>query len=91
DASLGCMTPELYEEPYVLFFVNLHKNMLKALEREGLHAIPDTGHPFDYHCHKAVSSVKNPMFPSGTVIRAFRTGYEYRGKVLRFSEVEVAE
>ena len=30
-------------------------------------------------------------FPSGTVIRAFRTGYEYRGKVLRFSEVEVAE
>ena len=91
DASMDTLTPDMYGEPYVLFFLNLRQNMLKALAAEGLQPIPDTGRPFDYRYHKAVSTAKSKEVPPGTIIRPFRTGYEYRGKVLRYSEVEVAE
>ncbi len=70
-------------------FRQIQKKLNGILEDEGVSVIPREGE-FDPNHHEAVTSEPHETVPSGHVIETLRTGYEYKGRVLRPALVRVA-
>lgn len=70
-------------------FRQIQKKLTSLLEDEGVKAIALDG-PFDPTYHEAVLSEAHESIPSGHIIQTMRTGYEYKGRVLRPALVRVA-
>jgi molecular chaperone GrpE len=68
----------------------VHKELISVLESEGLRAIESLGAPFDPNLHEAVESHEEEGVSEPTVVKVYRTGYEFKGKVLRAAMVVVA-
>jgi molecular chaperone GrpE len=67
----------------------VQKNLLSALEATGLQRIDALGQPFDPTRHEAVEKVQGKSVGSDIVIEEVRTGYAFRGRVIRPSMVKV--
>lgn len=67
----------------------IHKKLLQLLEDRGVTAMAKDG-AFDPIRHEAVSSEPSETVESGHIIQTLRTGYEYKGRVLRPALVRVA-
>lgn len=67
----------------------IQKKLLQLLEDRGVTAIAKEG-AFDPVRHEAVSSEPSETVESGHIIQTLRTGYEYKGRVLRPALVRVA-
>jgi molecular chaperone GrpE len=68
----------------------LHKALFDVLRKEGLEVIPTDGAPFDPNHHEAV--LHEPANDDDTepmVSETLRTGYSWKGKVLRPAMVKV--
>jgi molecular chaperone GrpE len=64
--------------------------LFDALEREGLERIDPTGDPFDPTVHDAVAHEPGDGGAGGPeVVEVFRTGYRWKGRVLRPAMVKV--
>jgi molecular chaperone GrpE len=70
-------------------FRQIQKKLNGLLEDEGVTLVPADG-PFDPTKHEAVISEAHETIPSGHIIQTLRTGYEYKGRVLRPALVRVA-
>jgi molecular chaperone GrpE len=68
----------------------VHKELISVLESEGLSGIEALGAPFDPNLHEAVESYDEEGIIEPTVVKVHRTGYEFKGKVLRAAMVAVA-
>jgi molecular chaperone GrpE len=66
----------------------VHKNLITALESEGLQRIKAVGEPFDPRLHDAVEKV-NGSSKEDMVVGEIRSGYTFRGQVIRPSMVKV--
>jgi molecular chaperone GrpE len=62
----------------------------EVLRGEGLSRIEAEGKPFDPERHEAVVAVEQEDAEAGNVVDVVRTGYEFKGKVLRPAMVKVA-
>jgi molecular chaperone GrpE len=67
----------------------IYTSLLTVLEKEGLERLDPTGEPFDPNVHEAV------MHEAGeadheVVAEVFRTGYVFKGRLLRAAMVKVA-
>ncbi len=60
------------------------------LREEGVEAIEAAGKPFDPHQHEAVGFVDTDQLEEGTVATQKRSGYLYKGRLLRPALVYVA-
>ncbi len=78
-----------YEE-YRRGFELIYRQLWDALARAGLERIEAQGRPFDPYYHQAVERVESADHDDGTVIEELRSGYKFRGKVLRPAMVRVA-
>jgi molecular chaperone GrpE len=68
----------------------LHKALFDVLQKEGLEVVPTDGVPFDPNHHEAV--MHEPATDDdteATVSETLRTGYTWKGKVLRPAMVKV--
>lgn len=84
--------PEEFAEDdnaWVAGFQQIQKKLLRVLEDEQVAPMPVDGE-FDPNRHEAVSSEPNDEVESGHIIETLRTGYEYKGQVLRPALVRVA-
>ena len=70
-------------------FRQIHRKLSNMLEEQGVLAIPPDG-VFDPARHEAVMSEASESVTSGHIISTLRTGYEYRGRVLRPALVRIA-
>lgn len=70
--------------------VLVHKELISVLESEGLATIEALGAPFDPNLHEAVESHEDEGVSEPTVVMVYRTGYEFKGRVLRPAMVVVA-
>ncbi len=70
-------------------FRQIRKKLASLLEDQGVTAIAQSGE-FDPSRHEAVSSEPNETVESNHIIQTLRTGYEYKGRVLRPALVRVA-
>lgn len=70
-------------------FRQIQKKLHNLLAEEGVQVIPGEGE-FDPTLHEAVSGEPSDAVPSGHIIGTLRSGYTYKGKVLRPALVRVA-
>ncbi len=69
----------------------VYRQLCDVLQREGLSPIEAVGNPFDPFQHEAMASEETDEFPDGTIIEELQRGYEFRGKVIRYTLVKVAK
>jgi len=67
----------------------VRKNMYSALESVGLRKIDPLGKPFDPSEHEAVEKAQGSSPGADIVVEELRTGYTFRGHVIRPSMVKV--
>jgi molecular chaperone GrpE len=91
DLEMAVQATESGEEKKVLMEgVGMVAKKLKAvLEAEGLERIQAVGKPFDPDLHEAVEKVEGNG-EVDTVLEEIRSGYTFKGKVIRHSLVKVA-
>lgn len=70
-------------------FRQIQKKLGNLLEEEGVTSLALEGE-FDPSRHEAVTSEPHETVASGHIIETLRTGYEYKGRVLRPALVRVA-
>ena len=80
EAALGHNADEV--EP-------IYKTMLDTLEREGLERLDPVGEVFDPNLHEAVMHEEGEPGEEPTVVASLRTGYAWKGKVIRPAMVKV--
>jgi molecular chaperone GrpE len=62
----------------------------RALQQNGLEAIPAVGRPFDPERMEVLEAVDNSGRPAGEVLEEVRRGYWWRGRIFRYAQVRVA-
>jgi molecular chaperone GrpE len=69
----------------------IQRELLRALEKDGVTPFASVGQPFDPERHQAVARVPaGPGAPEGTVVNETAHGYVLNGRVLRPAMVTVA-
>lgn len=81
DAALQIQASTETEEKLLGGMRSTHAQLMDAISKEGLEAIPTWGEPFDPEVHEAVMSSGEGS--KLTVSQELRRGYRLRGKVLR--------
>ena len=66
----------------------IEKGILDTLSKMGVEEIDTTG-KFDPEFHQAIDIEDNPEYESGDIIKVATTGFTYKGKVIRYSQVIV--
>lgn len=67
----------------------VYRQLLEALQKEGLEAIEAVGQVFDPYQHQAVMQVEDTSFEPNTVVEEFQKGYKLKDKIIRPSMVKV--
>ncbi|WP_078413826.1 nucleotide exchange factor GrpE [Priestia abyssalis] len=67
----------------------VYRQLLEALQKEGLEAIEAVGQVFDPYQHQAVMQVEEASFEPNTVVEEFQKGYKLKDKIIRPSMVKV--
>ncbi len=77
------------EAPWVKGFELILRKLQMVIEREGVTPILGAG-PFDPHLHEAISIEPSDEVASGEIIAEIRRGYRLNDRILRHSQVRVA-
>ncbi len=67
------------------------RDLLKALEKNGVRKIEPLGEKFDPNLHQAMYEVPDPSVPSGSVVQVVQPGYVIGERILRPALVAVAK
>jgi len=67
----------------------IRKQLMEALEKEGLKEIKSEGEKFDPLCHEAMMCCEDGKKEDHTIIEELQKGYMLREKVLRHSKVKI--
>ncbi len=67
----------------------VYRQLVQALQNEGIEAIQAEGQPFDPHLHQAVMQVEDDNFESNIVIEEFQKGYKLKDRIIRPAMVKV--
>ncbi len=67
----------------------VYRQLLQALQNEGIEAIAAEGQPFDPHLHQAVMQVEDENYESNVVIEEFQKGYKLKDRIIRPAMVKV--
>ena len=90
ERGLGGLTEEQKAEPFAAGMDLVYKQMQKMLEELEVAPIEAVGQPFDANFHNAVMHVEDEDQPENVVVEEFQKGYTFRGNVIRYSMVKVA-
>jgi molecular chaperone GrpE len=71
-------------EGYGLIQNRLHR----VMKAERVDRIPCEGHPVDPERMTVIEVVEDPSLAPGTVVKELRSGYTWKGRVLRYAEVQ---
>jgi molecular chaperone GrpE len=68
----------------------IYNRLLDVLKKQGLEPISTEGAQFDPHQHQAVARVESADHEDGAIVQEFQRGYNFKGRLLRPSMVQVA-
>lgn len=83
-----CQAHEEVFEGFLEGYGLIQKRLRRALASEQIAHIPCVGEPVDPELMTVVELVDEPPDQPGTVARELRRGYTWRGRVIRFAEVQ---
>jgi molecular chaperone GrpE len=95
--ALDAVSPELRAsaEPGVKALVDgvelTERELIKALEKNGVRQFSPRGEKFDPNVHQAMFEVPNPSVPAGSVVEVVAPGYMLGERVLRPAMVGVSK
>lgn len=78
------------EDAFVTGMDLVYKQFLKVLEDVGVQPIEALGKEFDPELHNAVMHVDDPDAGENIIVEEFQKGYTYKGHIVRYSMVKVA-
>ncbi len=90
ERGLGGLSEEQKGEPFADGMDKVYRQILKIFEELDVKPIEAVGQPFDAKLHFAVMHVEDEEAGENTVVEEFQKGYTYRGSVIRYSMVKVA-
>lgn len=90
ERGLSTVSEEEKAAPFVEGMDKTYKHLLKMLEELEVVPIEAVGKEFDPTFHNAVMHVEDEEAGENMVVEEFQKGYTYRGSVVRFSMVKVA-
>jgi molecular chaperone GrpE len=67
------------------------RELLKALEKNGVRQFTPHGEKFDPNVHQAMFEVPDPSVPAGSIVQVMQPGYMIGERVLRPALVAVAK
>ncbi|MBQ8639840.1 MAG: nucleotide exchange factor GrpE [Lachnospiraceae bacterium] len=90
ERGLAQVPEDKKDDAFVGGMEMVYKQMLKSLQEAGLEQIEAVGKEFDQNLHNAVMHVEDENLGENVVANEFQKGYTYKGTVVRFSMVQVA-
>ena len=90
ERGMASIPEEEREGTYYLGMEKIYKQFLQVLEAAGVAQIEAVGQPFDTNFHNAVMHVDDESVGENIVVEEFQKGYTYKGTVIRYSMVKVA-
>jgi molecular chaperone GrpE len=68
----------------------IQARLARVMAAEQIERIVSEGHPVDPERMTVIEVVDDPDRPPGTVVKELRSGYTWRGRLLRYAEVQAA-
>jgi molecular chaperone GrpE len=68
----------------------IQNRLSRVMKAERIERIPCEGQPVDPERMVVIDVLEDPSRPPGTVVKEFRSGYTWRGRLLRYAEVQAA-
>ena len=90
ERGFGTVEEEDRNDSFVQGMEMVYKKLMAALENIGVKPIEAVGQEFDPDFHNAVMHVEDESFGENIVAEELQKGYTYRGAVVRYSMVKVA-
>lgn len=90
ERGLASLDEKDKEEPFETGMVQVYKQLEKIFEELEVEPIEAVGQPFNADLHNAVMHVEDEEQPENTVVEEFQKGYTFKGTVIRYSMVKVA-
>lgn len=90
ERGLASLDEKDKEEPFETGMVQVYKQLEKIFEELEVAPIEAVGQPFNADLHNAVMHVEDEEQPENIVVEEFQKGYTFRGTVIRYSMVKVA-
>lgn len=91
ERALAIETTDSTDEKYRKAFEMVHKQLVKALEKEGVTEIDCLNKPFDPNYHQAMMSEHIDGVEANTVTAVLQKGYLLKDRLLRAAMVKVSE
>lgn len=67
----------------------VYRQLVEALQKEGVEAIESVGKKFDPYLHQAVMQVEDDEYEPNTVVEELQKGYKLKDKIIRPAMVKV--
>ncbi len=90
ERGLAGVPEDKKSEAFVDGMNMVYRQMLKSLNEAGLEQIEAVGKEFDPNLHNAVMHTEDESLGENVVANEFQKGYTYKGSVVRYSMVQVA-
>ncbi len=90
ERGLAAVPEELKDSSFAEGVSMIYKQFVKTLEDAGVEAIEAVGQQFDPNLHNAVMHVDDEEHGENEIVLELQKGYKYRGIVVRYSMVQVA-
>lgn len=90
ERGLAAIPAEEKNSAYADGMEKIYKQLMKTLEDMGVAPIPAVGEPFDPNLHNAVMHIENEELGENVIAAEFQKGYTFKGSVIRYSMVQVA-
>ncbi len=90
ERGLGGLSEEQKAEPFAAGMDLVYKQLQKMFEELEVKVIPAEGETFNPDLHNAVMHVEDEEAGENQIVQEFMKGYTYRGTVIRYSMVKVA-
>ena len=90
ERGMAAVPEDERDSVYYTGMEKIYKQFLQILKNAGVEQIEAVGQPFDTNFHNAVMHVEDDSVGENIVVEEFQKGYTYKGTVVRYSMVKVA-
>lgn len=90
ERGLAVMPEDMKGSSFAEGVEKIYKQFIKTLEDAGVEVIEAVGQQFDANLHNAVMHVEDEAYGENEICQELQKGYKYRGTVVRYSMVQVA-
>ena len=90
ERALGAVPDDVKGTPYAEGVEKMYQSFMSMMKELGVEPIEAKGAQFDANLHNAVMHEENEELGESVITDEFQKGYLFKGKVLRYSMVKVA-